>query len=70
MAKRPALVGKDLLIAEELGQVSRALPSRRSGSSDKWAIVGIHVDQQHDGPDTLTGIICGLDRKPLTAWSR
>jgi predicted NBD/HSP70 family sugar kinase len=30
-----------------------------------WAMVGIHVDQQHDGPDKLTGVICGLDRKPL-----
>jgi len=30
-----------------------------------WALVGIHVDQQHDGPDTLTGVICGLDRKVL-----
>jgi predicted NBD/HSP70 family sugar kinase len=33
--------------------------------SDTWAIVGIHIDQQRDGPDTLTGIICGLDRQPL-----
>ena len=24
-------------------------------------MIGIHVDQQHDGPDTLTGVICGLD---------
>ena len=34
--------------------------------SDKWATVGIHIDQQHGGPDGLAGIICGLDRKPLT----
>jgi predicted NBD/HSP70 family sugar kinase len=30
-----------------------------------WAVIGIHVDQQHDGPDTLTGVICGLDREVL-----
>jgi predicted NBD/HSP70 family sugar kinase len=37
---------------------------------DEWAIVGLHIDQQHDGPDWLTGIVCGLDRMPLTETER
>jgi predicted NBD/HSP70 family sugar kinase len=38
----------------------------RLGSS-RWVIVGIHIDQQHEGPDTLTGVACGLDLQPLSA---
>lgn len=62
-----ALVGEDLLVEEDTtrsGQPGPPITPLRLG--DKWAIVGIHIDQQHDGPDALAGIICGLDRKPLT----
>ena len=62
-----ALAAKGILTEQDI---------RRSGQpgppvvplwlSDKWATIGIHIDQQHDGPDRLAGIICGLDRKPLT----
>jgi predicted NBD/HSP70 family sugar kinase len=62
-----ALVGEDLLVEEDItrsGQPGPPVTPLRLGH--KWAIVGIHIDQQHDGPDTLSGVICGLDRKPLT----
>ena len=61
------LVGEDLLVEEGTttgGQPGPPATPLRLG--DKWAIIGIHIDQQHDGPDALAGIICGLDRKPLT----
>lgn len=68
-------VGKavDALTGEELLAEEVSTPSGRTGPpitplrfSDRWAIIGFHIDQQHDGPDGLAGIICGLDRKPLT----
>jgi predicted NBD/HSP70 family sugar kinase len=62
-----ALIGEDLLAQEDItrsGQPGPPITPLRF--SDKWAIIGIHIDQQHDGPDGLAGIICGLDRKPLT----
>ena len=62
-----ALLGKGLLIEEDSqksGQPGPPITPLRLG--DKWAIIGIHIDQQHEGPDGLAGIICGLDRKPLT----
>jgi predicted NBD/HSP70 family sugar kinase len=62
-----ALIGEDLLAEEDItksGQPGPPVTPLRF--SDKWAIIGIHIDQQHDGPDGLAGIICGLDRKPLT----
>jgi predicted NBD/HSP70 family sugar kinase len=62
-----ALIGEDLLAEEDVtksGQPGPPITPLRF--SDKWAIIGIHIDQQHDGPDGLAGIICGLDRKPLT----
>ena len=70
--RRPtALVGEDLLVEEAPRRgASPVLRLRRSGLADKWAIIGIHIDQQHDGPDALAGIICGLDRKPLTRLFR
>lgn len=60
-----ALIGEELLAAEDkkTGQPGPPITPLRLG--DKWAIVGIHIDQQHEGQDTLTGIICGLDRKPI-----
>jgi predicted NBD/HSP70 family sugar kinase len=60
-----ALIGEELLTAEDKksGQPGPPITPLRLG--DKWAIVGIHIDQQHEGPDRLAGIICGLDRKPL-----
>jgi predicted NBD/HSP70 family sugar kinase len=60
-----ALIGRELLTAEDkkTGQPGPPITPLRLG--DKWAIVGIHIDQQHEGPDRLTGIICGLDRKPI-----
>ncbi len=62
-----ALVREDLLRAEDT--VKSGLPGPPITplrlDSDKWAIVGIHIDQQHEGPDKLAGIVCGLDRKPL-----
>lgn len=61
-----ALVGEGLLDAEnskKSGQPGPPITPLRL--SDKWAIIGIHIDQQHEGPDGLTGIICGLDRKAL-----
>ena len=62
-----ALIGEGLLAEEatkKSGQPGPPItPLRLSGT---WAIIGIHIDQQHDGPDGLAGIICGLDRKPLT----
>jgi predicted NBD/HSP70 family sugar kinase len=56
------------LLAEEGSQKSGqpGPPITPLRLSDKWAIMGIHIDQQHEGPDGLAGIICGLDRKPLT----
>jgi len=66
-----ALIGEGLLAeqaATKSGQPGPPItPLRLSG---KWAIIGIHLDQQHDGPDRLAGIICGLDRKPLTELVR
>jgi predicted NBD/HSP70 family sugar kinase len=44
-------------------------PAASFSFDDKWAIIGLHIDQQHQGadePDELVGVICGLDRKPLT----
>ena len=60
-----ALIGEELLTAEDkkTGQPGPPITPLRLG--DRWAIVGIHIDQQHEGPDTLTGIICGLDRQPI-----
>lgn len=60
-----ALLGEGFLIAEEpvSGQPGPPITPLRFG--DKWATIGIHIDQQHDGPDLLTGVICGLDRQPL-----
>jgi predicted NBD/HSP70 family sugar kinase len=61
------LIDEDLLVekgAMRGGQPGPAPMALRLGS--EWAIIGIHIDQQHDGPDALAGIICGLDRKPLT----
>ncbi len=62
-----ALVREELLVAEDTrksGQPGPPItPLRLDG--DRWAIAGIHIDQQHEGPDTLAGIVCGLDRKPL-----
>ena len=46
------------------GQVGPPIRPLALGSPG-WAMIGIHVDQQHDGPDTLTGVICGLDREVL-----
>jgi predicted NBD/HSP70 family sugar kinase len=66
-----ALVGEDLLAEEastSSGQPGPPITPLRF--SDKWAIIGIHIDQQHDGPDGLAGVICGLDRKPLTELLR
>ena len=66
-----ALVGEGLLTEEDSKKSGRPGPgSGRSSLSDKWAIIGIHIGQQHDGPDELAGIICGLDRKPLTELLR
>ena len=62
-----ALLGEGLLTEEDStrsGLPGPPITPLRLG--DKWAIVGIHIDQQRDGPDGLAGIICGLDRKPLT----
>lgn len=61
------LVREDLLVEE--GTVTGVQPgppatALRLGS--QWAIIGIHIDQQHDGPDALAAVVCGLDRKPLT----
>ena len=60
-----ALIGEQLLTAEEkkTGQPGPPITPLRLG--DKWAIAGIHIDQQHEGPDRLTGIVCGLDRRPI-----
>ena len=62
-----ALIGEGLLAEEatkKSGQPGPPITPLRLG--DTWAIIGFHIDQQHDGPDGLAGIICGLDRKPLT----
>ena len=62
-----ALIGEGLLAEEatkKSGQPGPPITPLRLG--DTWAIIGFRVDQQHDGPDGLAGIICGLDRKPLT----
>jgi predicted NBD/HSP70 family sugar kinase len=59
-----------------LGQgLVRELPTRRGQvgppstplalGSSRWAVVGIDVDLQHEDADTLTAVICGLDRKVL-----
>jgi predicted NBD/HSP70 family sugar kinase len=62
-----ALIGEDLLAEEGITKSGQpGPPIKPLRFSDKWAIIGIHIDQQHDGPDGLAGIICGLDRKPLT----
>ncbi len=62
-----ALVGEGLLTEEDSTNSGRpGPPITPLRFSDKWAIVGLHIDQQHDGPDGVAGIICGLDRKPLT----
>ena len=61
-----ALIGEGLLTKEDptkSGQPGPPITPIRF--SDKWAIIGIHIGQQHDGPDGLAGIICGLDRKPI-----
>jgi predicted NBD/HSP70 family sugar kinase len=62
-----ALVREELLVAEDTrksGQPGPPITPLRL-DRDRWAIVGIHIDQQHEGPDKLAGIVCGLDRKPL-----
>jgi len=62
-----ALVGEGLLVEGRRvnsGQPGPRIRPLRLGSP-RWAIVGIHIGQQHEGPDKLSGIICGLDRKPL-----
>ena len=62
-----ALIQHGLLQQEGLvrkGQVGAPSMPLRLGSP-RWVIAGIHVDQQHEGPDTLTGIMCGLDRQPF-----
>ena len=59
---------RENLLAEE-GTLSGAQPGPPAAAlrlGSEWAIIGIHIDQQHDGPDALAGIVCGLDRKPLT----
>ena len=61
-----ALERKDLLIPEKKVNTDRpGPPITPLRLSDKWAVIGIHIDQQVEGPDRLSGIICGLDRKPL-----
>jgi predicted NBD/HSP70 family sugar kinase len=62
----------DVLISQGLltelesrrGQVGPPIKPLALGGPE-WAMIGFHVDQQHDGPDTLTGVICGLDREVL-----
>lgn len=63
-----ALIRHGLLHEEERRRGQPGPPSMplRLGSP-RWVIAGIHIDQQHEGPDTLTGILCGLDRQPLGA---
>jgi predicted NBD/HSP70 family sugar kinase len=62
-----ALVGEGLLTEEDSKKSGKPGPEIRPlRFGDKWAIIGIHIGQQHDGPDELAGIICGLDRQPLT----
>lgn len=62
-----ALLGEGLLTEEDSKKSGKPGPEIRPlRFSDKWAIIGIHIGQQHDGPDELAGIICGLDREPLT----
>ena len=66
-----ALVEEGLLAEEDSTNSGRPGPPitpLRFG--DQWAIIGLHIDQQHDGPDGVAGIICGLDRKPLTDLER
>ena len=61
------LIGEDLLV--EKGIMAGAQPGPRAAAlqlGSEWAIIGIHIDQQHEGPDALSGIVCGLDRRPLT----
>ena len=61
-----ALLAQDLLTELEKSQGQAGPPSRPLAvGSPRWATVGIHVDNQHEGPDKLTGIICGLNRQPL-----
>jgi predicted NBD/HSP70 family sugar kinase len=70
----PATVGKaaDALTSQGLltpleirrGQIGPPIRPLALGGP-RWATVGIHVDQQHDGPDRLTGVLCGLDRQVL-----
>jgi predicted NBD/HSP70 family sugar kinase len=63
----------DGLVGENLLAEEGTAPGRQPGPpatalrlGDEWAIIGIHIDQQHEGRDALAGIICGLNRKPLT----
>jgi ROK family len=60
-----ALESTEMLTAQETKRGLPGPPSTPLRLSDTWAIIGMHVDQQHEGPDTLAGIVCGLDRKPL-----
>jgi predicted NBD/HSP70 family sugar kinase len=62
-----ALIASGLLseLQKSRGQVGAPVRPLALGS-ERWAIVGIHVDHQHDGPDKLTGVICGLNRKTLS----
>jgi len=64
-----ALLRKGLLteMGTKRGQVGPPTRPLALGGPE-WAMVGIHVDQhdqQHDRPDMLTGVICGLDREVL-----
>ncbi len=62
-----ALIGEGLLAEDDSKKSGKPGPEIRPlRFSDKWAIIGIHIGQQHDGPDELAGIVCGLDRQPLT----
>jgi predicted NBD/HSP70 family sugar kinase len=61
LTKRGLLTDEGASRRGQVGPPARPL----SLGGPKWAIVGIHVDQQHDGPDHLTGVICGLNRQRL-----
>ena len=68
-------VGKavDALLEQGLLQEETRVGNGRPGpprmplrvGSPRWIMAGIHLDQQHEGPDRLTGILCGLDRQPI-----
>jgi len=61
-----ALKREGLLIAQDkVNTAQPGPPIEPLRLSDKWAVIGIHIDQQHGGPDRLSGTICGLDRKQL-----